>query len=707
MPVDMQSPGRHAFAPMTAESELDLRALGRALWRKRWWIIVPTLLAATLAFIAVELITPKYKSEARVLFEGRENVFLRPEAEKSPIDRGTVDPEAVASQVQLVLSRELANDVINQLQLGDLPEFDPLRGPPSLLRTLMATFGLAKDPTRMTPQERVLDSYYDRLNVYPVEKSRVIIIEFQSQDPQLAARAANAVADAYLGYQQSAKKDQARSASQWLAGEIDNLRGKVREAEDKVERFRSRSNLFMGSNNTSLSNQQLGDQSTQLAAMRAQKADAEARARLIREALRSGRAIESADLLNSELIRRLTEQRVTLRGQLAEQSSTLLDGHPRIKELKAQIADLERQIRDEAEKLVRSLQNEAEIAGARLDALSANLDQLKRQAASNNEQDVELRAQEREAKAQRDLLESYLAKYREATARGNIDVAPSDARVISRAAVSNTPAFPKKVPIVLVVTLATFILSSGFITTGELLNATRFAPMATAAAWPMVPASSGGGRAIGDRGAPSGFRPSVAAAVGTIEEFARGLRSDREAGRRVSVIGASRRVGTTKAAIMLARALARDARVILIDLALQAPSLSVISSEPSAPGIAEVIRGAASFGHIITRDKLSSVHLIAAGTVTEDGATLLASQRLTMIIEALAHTYDHVVIDAGAVVDHSVERFVGLAPKALLVVAGPDDPAIMAARDRLADAGFSDVTVLAASASDARAAAAA
>jgi MinD-like ATPase involved in chromosome partitioning or flagellar assembly len=78
-----------------------------------------------------------------------------------------------------------------------------------------------------------------------------------------------------------------------------------------------------------------------------------------------------------------------------------------------------------------------------------------------------------------------------------------------------------------------------------------------------------------------------------------------------------------------------------------------------------------------------------------------------MIIEALTRTYDHVVIDAGAVVDSVVECFVGLAPKALLVVAGPDDPAIMAARDRLADAGFSDVTVLAASTSNARAAAAA
>ena len=65
--------------------------------------------------------------------------------------------------------------------------------------------------------------------------------------------------------------------------------------------------------------------------------------------IKSGQPIESSDVLNSELIRRLTEQRITLRAQLAEQSSTLLDNHPRIKELRAQIADLDGQIRDEAE----------------------------------------------------------------------------------------------------------------------------------------------------------------------------------------------------------------------------------------------------------------------------------------------------------------------------------------------------------------------
>ena len=120
-----------------------------------------------------------------------------------------------------------------------------------------------------------------------------------------------------------------------------------------------------------------------------------------------------------------------MRAQLAEQSSTLLDQHPRIKELRAQIADLERQMRAEAERLARSLENDAKLASARVEALSASLDQLKQQAASTNEQDVQLRALERDAKSQRDLLESYLAKYREATARDSIGAASPDARIIS------------------------------------------------------------------------------------------------------------------------------------------------------------------------------------------------------------------------------------------------------------------------------------
>src|SRR3982075_217595 len=476
--ISKPAPATYKPAPQPVSGDLDLHALGQALLRKRGWIIVPTVLAAVLSIAAVNLVTPRYKSEARILIDGRENVFLRPNGERNE-ERTALDAEAVTSQVQLLLSRDLAREIIKKNKLAERPEFDPVLQGFSPVKSLLALFGIGRDPFSLTPEERVLEAYFDRYNAYAVDKSRVVVIEFQSLDPELAARVANSIAEGYLVLQQGARQDQAKSAGQWLSGEIDNLRKRVAEAESRVEDFRSKSSLFVGTNNTTLSNQQMGELNTQLNNARALKSDAESKARLIREMLQSGKPIEASEVLNSELTRRLSEQRVTLRAQLAEQSSTLLDNHPRIKELKAQLSDLDRQLREEASKISRSLDNDSRIAGGRVEGLSASLEQLKKQATSTNGQDVQLRALEREAKAQRDLLESYLAKYREATTRENIDAAPADGRIISSASVSNTPAYPKKLPVVLIATLATLMLSAGAIVTGELLRIT--APRAAAA----------------------------------------------------------------------------------------------------------------------------------------------------------------------------------------------------------------------------------
>ena len=399
------SEGRIVMNDAGRDGELDLGAVGRTLLRKKWWVLGPAIAVAALTFVGVNLLTPRYKSEARIIIEGRENVFLRPEAEKGVNERDrTVDPEAVTSQVQLALSRDVARQVIKELKLGERPEFDSALRGVSLIRYSLGFLGLAKDPLSMTPEERVLEAYYERLTVFPVDKSRVISIEFQSSDPEFAAKAANAVADNYLALQQSARRDQTRAANKWLSGEIDVLRKQVADAEAKVEEFRAKTNLMVGTNGTTLSSQTLGEANRDLAAARSQKSELESKAKIIRDMLKSGGPLESSDLIN-EPIRRLNEQLVAFRAQLAEQSSTLLDNHPRIKELKAQIAELVRQIRDEAQRLVRSLENDARIAGARVESLSAGLDQLKRQAASSSGDDVQLRALDRQAKALRDLLE--------------------------------------------------------------------------------------------------------------------------------------------------------------------------------------------------------------------------------------------------------------------------------------------------------------
>ncbi len=707
------------MSPMAPTGEPDLRGLGRTLWQKKTKIIAFTVISAAAAFVVVNSITPRFRSESRILLEARESVFMRAEADKSTGDRINLDPEAVTSQTQLVLSRDLAHEVIKKERLSEKPEFDPSLGGMTPLRTILGLFGMARDVNALSQDERTLEAYYDRINVYAIEKSRVISVNFNSANPELAARVANAIAETYLSMQQSVKTDQTRAASTWLAGEIEKMRTKVADAEAKVEEYRSRSNLFVGSNNTSLPNQQLTEINSQISAARGQKADLEARARQLRELVRSGKPIDSSDIANSESMRRLAEQSNAMRSQLAEQSTTLLDQHPRIKELRAQIAEIERAKRVEGERLARQLDNDAALAGDRLETLTRSLDQVKKIASQTNEQDVELRSLERDAKSQRALLESYLVKYSEASARDNVNAAPPEARIISRATPAIKPAYPKKTPTILIVAFAAFMLSAGFVVTGALLAPTPTA--AIAYDYGYSPAPNFGVPAFGQpahaplppamlpRMASQSMMPSMLPAmafasaglaaapmaVSTIEQVAYNLRQAGEAGRRVMVLGTTRNVGTTYAAITLARTLARDGNTILVDLAFGAPNLSVISMDPAAPGIAELVRGAASFGDIITRDQHSRLHLVATGNVGSDGLALAASPMLTTVIEALVRSYDYVVIDVGSAADIPIERFAPLAQRAVLISADPANPATRAVRERLAMAGIADVTLVA------------
>ena len=228
---------------------------------------------------------------------------------------------------------------------------------------------------------------------------------------------------------------------------------------------------------------------------------------------------------------------------------------------------------------------------------------MKKQATSTNGQDVQLRALEREAKAQRDLLESYLAKYREATTRENIDAAPADGRIISRASVSNTPAYPKKLPIVLIATLATLMLSAGAIATGELLRMT--APRAAPRWRPRrLPSARRGGRCCrcgftADLEPARGLSPNLIPDAPNCRPKSSALptlaRDAGEAARKITILGTASGESITLTALTLARLIARDARVVVVDLSASSPTISAVSVDPAAPGLAELMLGEASF----------------------------------------------------------------------------------------------------------------
>jgi succinoglycan biosynthesis transport protein ExoP len=131
---------------------LDLSALAAAIWRRRLWIAVPTVLALVGSAVMVSLTSPTYRSEARILVESGETSYTRPESDRSGGDRQAIDQEAVSSQVQVLQSRDLARTVATKLDLTHKPEFDPaLRGFNPVRQALMFV-GLADNPLRMTAE---------------------------------------------------------------------------------------------------------------------------------------------------------------------------------------------------------------------------------------------------------------------------------------------------------------------------------------------------------------------------------------------------------------------------------------------------------------------------------------------------------------------------------------------------------------------------
>ena len=359
-----------------SDVDVDLGRLFAGL-AARWKRVLGVALVATAAALAFALLaTPHYRAETRILIETRESVFTRPDA-GGESERPILDEEGIASQVEVISSTDILRQVALKLDLASLPEFDDAADMSTLSRLLIIA-GLKSDPDEVPPEERVLKRFREKLSVYRVERSRVIVIEMSSEDPKLAAEIPNAMAAAYLAVQGAAKQQSNAEATGWLEPEIANLSERVKEAEQKVANYRAQSDLLMGQNNSVLATQQLSELSTELSRVRANRGAAEANAESVRAVLNSGGSLDALpDVMSSQLIQRLRERQVQLKADIADMSTTLLDNHPRIKALRSQLADLDRQIRTEAENVLKGLGAEARTALLREQQLVADLNTLK------------------------------------------------------------------------------------------------------------------------------------------------------------------------------------------------------------------------------------------------------------------------------------------------------------------------------------------
>ena len=439
--------------------DIDLATLGAALWRAKGWILGLALGAGVVTFIGLSMMRPLYTSEARILVQNEESAFTRPTTDEGRNAlRNVLDEQAVQSQVQVLTSRDLILQVVRDLDLTENASFAKDRGQ-TLLGGLLKGLGLGRGSPE-SEEEKAANALADHLEVFQLSTSSVIAVEYTSGDSALAAKIANQLADVYIGWQRNAKIAQTKDATAWLDEQIKALRKATAASEEEVEAFKAAEGLYAGTNNVTLNAQQLSELNSQLILAEAQESEARARAKLIKQMLADNGDINATpEVLKSQLIINLIEQRVLVQRQLAELSATLLPSHPRIQQLRSELADVRAQIRDEADKVVKSLENEAAVAAAREASLRASLNAAKTKSAGLSDAEIKLRALEREAKANRDLLESYLARYRDASARHDMGAAPAQATIVSRAHASVLPSFPQRGPLTALVIAATALLA--------------------------------------------------------------------------------------------------------------------------------------------------------------------------------------------------------------------------------------------------------
>ncbi|MGO7959906.1 GumC family protein [Rhizobium leguminosarum] len=655
--------------------DIDLGQLVRAVWARRLRILTITLVGAGVAFAGAKIMSPQYRSETRILIEPRAPAFASTQQANDASAGPLMDELNIASQVQLLQSADLLKKVINDLKLYNLPEFDDAASG-SAMSSILVKLHLKKNPLENPPEERVIDAFVERLQVYQVPGSRVIGISFTSKDPKLAAAIPNAMANVYLSTQSGAKLDSNSEATRWLEPEIEGMRLKVSEAEKKVAEYRTSHGLLQTNGTTTFPAQQLNDISAELTRVRGDKANAEARAQAVRNALKSGEASDTLpDIMSSQAIQRLKGTESGLQSQVSDLQTSLLNNHPRLKSLRAQLSDIRTQIRQETQKILASIENESKVADLRASELERQSETVQATSARAGEDEVGLNALEREANAQRQLLETYLVRYREAASRADSNSSPADARIVSKAVEPVDPYFPKVVPIVVVAAVATLIMSAIVIMLAELFSGRALRPTDAASETieteavveeKHVPQAAPIAAAAGKPVQPS-MLAVVADEEDTIEdvkvadeapedepedenEFSVASVADYLTGSRAPLaIAISPTGGNGSAATVSLTRMLADAghRVILIDMTGSGYPTELMAEDPAALGVTDLLCGEAAFGDTIHGDRLSDAHLIPQGQ-SDVRRAMRGVDRLSLLLDALAAAYDLVVVECGS-----------------------------------------------------------
>ena len=670
----------------------------RGVFERKIFVVSLVLLGLLGGYLFLMANKPSYLAEAQVVIENLSTPFDKANsAGEASTANNPVDERTVQSQITVLKSSDLGARVVDQLSLDKNPNYNSQLRQHGMVGNLLVALGFKDDPALFAPKELATKTLMSSITIYQIPDSNAIGIKSASGDGKLAADTANALAETFVRSTHEIGATSVDRAREWLSKQIEDLRGKVAVSDAAVEKYRSESGLIKGTT-SNLGTQQISDLNAQITIADTAASEAIARAAEIKNMLATRGTVDaSSDVLSSTLVQNLREQQVSAQRKISELSAVYLPSHPKMIAARQELNAVNFQVRAEALKIVDSLNGQAKIAQARANSIRANLEKMKGTEADSNVSEIKLKALQRDADANRALLETMLGRYADASSRQDSSLQPGYARIIQKAFAPPTPYFPETGPILLLSTLAGLALGLGFAFVAEVMSlGTRqtlpstetprrhpvseietseleipdikfptFAPNSQPSAKPanifaagpeptasvlsiMPAALTASAAAAMMDDLRDGRAPKLASAAQRVAATLVGLNTSQGHSSYTFTSIGSNGPNAAMTAIATGRALADQGhKTMIIDVSPSNNGFEKMLSLLPGAGLAELVSGEADFTKVVARDPSSALHIIRFGNSSIPNSNGLIAQRIDTILKALRSIYGFVLLHAG------------------------------------------------------------
>lgn len=647
---------------------------------RRQWRVVALSVAAFCILGIIHLLTalPQYTATTSVLIDRGNSEIVN---QLSMIGVSTDDEASVLSEIELFKSDTISQAVVDKLKLLDNTTFmTPSRSPFAILTSLLDfkrwfASGAVSDDDLDQKRRDAAQKIVREMSIERVGKSYALSISYTSPSPQLAAQIAGAIADAYLLDKLNSKYDATRRASDWLQDRIDELRQKALESDLAVQKFRA-ANGLVAADGKLLSDQQLSELNSALISAQAETAKARAkydRVKTIIDQKRTDAIV--TDVLDNSISNDLRKKYLEASKLEAEISARLGPNHVQAVRLRGEMAEYERLMFEELNRIAESYQSELAVAETREKSLADSVAQATGVSAVAGETQVQLRELERTADTYKNLYQTFLTRFQEATQQQSFPI--TEARVITRAQTPRVPSAPKK-PLVLAVAIILGLACGGgigayrefrdrFFRTGDQvrevlgLEYIGHAPTIDEKERANVQPDTSSPRALQ---LVSGIPHFVV--NHPLSAFAETLRSAKIAldmenpGQRNKIVGVISSLpgeGKSTVAVNLAQLLAmQGARTLLIDADLRNPGATRTIGRHADQGILEALLEGRPLKDLLLIDGRTKLAFLPAVVKRRlpHSSDLLASRVMAGLLEEAKAHFDYIVLDLpplGPVVD--------------------------------------------------------